>query len=57
MTFTIYCIGCGEHAFKLDNDIFRHTPVVELKCPDPDCGKSTRISLGKDGEMIMSEAK
>jgi len=55
MTFTIYCIRCNEHEFKLDNDIFRHTPVVELKCPD--CNKTTRVSVGKDGELLVSEGQ
>lgn len=54
MVLTIYCIACNKHEFKLDSDILSHTPFVELKCPKPDCERSTRIYLGKDGEIVVS---
>lgn len=53
MALTIYCSWCNEHQFKLAQDTFSQTTAVKIQCPE--CSRFTKIAIGKNGELIVSQ--
>lgn len=54
MIIKIFCIGCNDHEFKVDTDLFKSNSGIKLECPD--CNRTTAITADAGG-MIISELK
>ena len=55
MVLKIFCITCNEHEFKIDDSIFKGSPVVTMKCPK--CEHETVIYVNPDGELSIYRGK
>lgn len=50
MTLKIFCAHCGEHAFKVDQDLVHDLRFLGLKCPQ--CDKTTTLAWSTSDQQL-----